>query len=90
MVPFINVTCTLLSVLPFPVIQNTIEILVFDLIFFSAHESFKLCIVEESKECPCSESNCRDDENTETASHFAKVIMENSLGFLLKQCTSQG
>jgi hypothetical protein len=47
---------------------------------FSAHESFKTCIVEETKECSCSEGNCRDEENPDTAAHFAKEpILQNSI-----------
>jgi len=49
-----------------------------------AHDSFKMCVIEETKECPCDQDWCSD--NTQTASHFAKTIMDNSLGFLLKQC----
>ena len=56
------------------------------LFIFSAHDSFKMCVIEETKECPCDEDWCSD--NTQTASHFAKTIMDNSLGFLLKQCNS--
>jgi len=55
-----------------------------------AHDSFKTCVIEETKECPCSEgegaAQCSDP--TQSASHFAKVIVDNSLGFLLKQCNS--
>ena len=54
--------------------------------FYSAHDSFKMCVIEETKECPCDQEWCSD--NTQTASHFAKTIMDNSLGFLLKQCNS--
>ena len=55
---------------------------------FSAHDSFKTCVIEETKECPCEgdSRSCRDQ--TQTASHFAKIIVDNSLGFLLKQCKS--
>lgn len=53
-----------------------------------AHDSFKTCVIEETKECPCEgdSRSCRDQ--TQTASHFAKIIVDNSLGFLLKQCKS--
>lgn len=48
-----------------------------------AYDSFKMCILEETKECPCKNNICFN----QNASHFAKVIVESSLGFLLKQCT---
>lgn len=54
-----------------------------------AHDSFKMCVIEETKECPC-DSDTQDwcSDTTQTASHFAKTILDNALGFLLKQCKS--
>ena len=54
----------------------------------SAHDSFKTCVIEETKECPCQDEQGSCGDQTQTASHFAKVIVDNSLGFLLKQCNS--
>jgi len=54
-----------------------------------AHDSFKKCVIEETKECPCnSDSQDWCSDNTKTATNFAKTIMENAIGFLLKQCNS--
>jgi len=53
-----------------------------------AHDSFKTCVIEETKECPCQDEQGSCGDQTQTASHFAKVIVDNSLGFLLKQCNS--
>ena len=66
------------------------ELLITSMLLYccSAHDSFKTCVIEETKECPCQDEQGSCGDQTQTASHFAKVIVDNSLGFLLKQCNS--
>ena len=60
----------------------------FFLFFFSAHNAFKECLMEETKSCT---SYCQNDDSCHNpstqASRFARVIVENAIGFLLNRCS---
>lgn len=56
--------------------------------FNSAHTAFKDCLMEETKSCSCQGDTCQDGGNLgQEATTFARIIVDNAIGFLLNRCS---